>query len=196
MIVVIPSNRSINLYYLAPLIDANARFVIVDDTPGSIRINHPQFQIYNWQDRKKMLGKLDPYFARLNGACRNFGFFVAWHQSEQDEIIIALDDDCKVNQPNFPQNVVKYLQHTERQTWKGKGRHFNILDLYTEQNHNLFPRGFPYQVRCDYKKWTSDKESKTDATLNLGLWQGVFDINGIDKISQSNINFANAAYCA
>ena len=74
MIVVIPTNRSISLKYLEPLIDDGARFIIVDDTPGSISIPHPQFEVYNWNDRKRMLGPLDLGIPRRTGACMAFGF--------------------------------------------------------------------------------------------------------------------------
>lgn len=182
MLVVIPSNRSVNLDYVSPLIDAGARFIVVDDTPGTIQINHPQFQVYNWSDRKNMLGELDSYFPRLNGACRNFGFYIAWHQSDEDEIILALDDDCQVVQPDFAADAASFLKNTDRQLWNGNGKHMNILDLYENQSPHLFPRGFPYHTRCHYKKWRPAEIKKVNASFNLGLWQGAFDINAIDKI--------------
>ena len=50
MIGVIPSCRHIDLNNLSPLIDAGARFIVVDDTPGSIRIDHPSFTVLNWNE--------------------------------------------------------------------------------------------------------------------------------------------------
>src|ERR1700736_6271221 len=96
MIVVVPSARSIRLDYLTPLIEAGARFIVVDDSEGTIRINHPQFKEYNWSDRRRMLGSLDAAMPRRNGACRDFGFYVAWRESADDDIILAIDDDCMV----------------------------------------------------------------------------------------------------
>ena len=93
MIVIIPSNKTINLNYLTPLLDRGVRFVIVDNSEGTIRIDHPQFEIYNWAVRKKMLGALDIGYPKRNGASRDFGFYVAWKNSDPEEIIIALDDD-------------------------------------------------------------------------------------------------------
>jgi hypothetical protein len=101
MIVVIPSNRSINLDYLRPLIDSGARFVVVDDSPGSIRIDHPQFRVFNWGDRERLLGDRQLAIPRRNGACRDLGFVVAWKEADDDEIVVALDDDCVVQERDF-----------------------------------------------------------------------------------------------
>lgn len=42
--------------------------MIVDDSEGTIRIDHPQFEVYNWADRKKMLGPLEIGYPKRNGA--------------------------------------------------------------------------------------------------------------------------------
>ena len=114
MIVIIPSNRQINLKYYTPFIDSGARFIIVDDSEGSIKVDHRQFKVYNWRDRKKMLGKLDIGFPKKNGLCRDYGFYVAWKNSDPEEIIIALDDDCEVYHPAFKKQVEDTLSNTAR----------------------------------------------------------------------------------
>ena len=85
MIVVIPSNRSVDLSYLGPLIDSGARFVIIDDSEGTIAIDHPQFRVLNWNDRRRILGDLDRHLPRRNGVCRTIGFIIAWRESDPGE---------------------------------------------------------------------------------------------------------------
>jgi hypothetical protein len=80
MIVVIPSNRAINLRFLSPLIEYGARFIVVDDSPGKIQLEHLSFTVYNWNHRKQILGVRDEFFPRKNGACRDFGFYMAWRE--------------------------------------------------------------------------------------------------------------------
>lgn len=183
MIVVIPSNRLINLAYLKPLVDSGARFIIVDDSPGSIEPPHPAFSVYNWEDRKRILGTHDEFFPRRNGACRDFGFLIAWRESDQGEAIIALDDDCEVTAPDFATQVEAALSPARRPVLEATGRHLNILDLYKDAPADLFPRGFPYERRLGYERSkTSAEMSDTAPIFNLGLWADAFDINGIDKI--------------
>lgn len=185
MIVVIPSNRELNLDYLAPLIDSGVRFVIVDDSEGSIKIDHPQFEIYNWGDRKKMLGKLDIGCPRRNGASRDFGFYIAWRNSDPEEIIIALDDDCKVHHQDFNAQVGAVLSSNARPVATCAGSHLNILDLYQNTSDQLYPRGFPYSSRVNYQGAQLKPADSRNVTFNLGLWKGIFDVNGIDKINGS-----------
>lgn len=193
MIVVIPSNRGVNLKYLAPLIDSGARFVIVDDSEGNIRVDHPQFEVYNWNDRRKMLGALDVGFPKRNGASRDFGFYVAWKSSDPGEIIVALDDDCEVYHPDFHAQVAETLTTHARPVATCEGTHLNILDLYQGTPGDLFPRGFPYSARASYAGARLLPADERQVTFSLGLWRGIFDVNAIDKIRGPQYEHADVA---
>ena len=73
MLIVIPTSRSVSLEYLQPLIDFGARLIVVDDSEGSIKIDHPQFSTYTWKDQDRMLGGDVIAIPRRNGACGDFG---------------------------------------------------------------------------------------------------------------------------
>jgi reversibly glycosylated polypeptide len=113
MLIVIPTARSISLENLRPLIEDGARFIVVDDSEGTVVVNHPQFQTYNWTDQKRMLGSDVIAIPRRNGACRDFGFYVAWRESGPDEIVIALDDDVLVEH-DFGRSVEAVLSSAPR----------------------------------------------------------------------------------
>jgi hypothetical protein len=183
VIVVIPTNRNVNLDYLQPLIQAGARFIVVDDSPGRVSIPHPAFSVYNWQDRRRILGELDEGFPKRNGACRDFGFYVAWCEAERDEIIVALDDDCEITRPDFAAAVQTALTPHAHMSWHGNGRHANILELYANVPAHLYPRGFPYHERLDHVRWEFGDPVEGTAAFNLGLWTDTFDVNAIDKIA-------------
>jgi hypothetical protein len=181
MLIVIPTARSVSLEYLRPLIEDGARFIVVDDSEGSVIVDHPQFQTYNWNDQKRMLGSDVIAIPRRNGACRDLGFYLAWRESDPGEIVIALDDDVRV-EDSFGRRVEAVLSNARRPVAKGTGLHFNILNCYDNIEDNLFPRGFPYSHRADYRKWTFDGASVGRVTFNLGLWREIFDVNAIDKL--------------
>jgi hypothetical protein len=182
MIVVIPTNREVKMPYLQPLIDSGARFIVIDDTEGSIRIDHPQFEVFNWADRRRLLGDLDVAIPRANGASRSLGFYLAWHRAEQDEIIVALDDDCEVYHADFAQRVQRALASMARPQARAEGRHLNIVDLYAGPPRNLFPRGFPYSERGAYRPCEIREQVMREPKFCLGLWKQIFDVNAIDKI--------------
>lgn len=183
MIVVIPSNRLISLNYLKPLIDDGATFIIVDDTPGTISIDHPSFQVYNWGDRARILGDLDFCIPRKTGACMAFGFYLAWRDAEDDEIIITFGDDCEIVDREFPQKVRAALSNAHRPRISGSSASFNILDAYEGIDDDLFPRGFPYSERGSYRRWEPEQGGADDSAFNVGLWTGAFDVNAVDKIN-------------
>ncbi len=184
MIVVIPSNRRIELEYIQPLLDSGSRVVVVDDSPGTVNVTHPSVSVYNWSRRKALLGRFDELYPRRNGACRDFGFYVAWKESDPGEIIIALDDDCEVTDANFPSRVEQSLRPGLRYVLAPRQKHVNILDMYHNISPDLFPRGFPYEYRRGYRKTHLSKEICNKAPVfNLGLWTGAFDVNAVDKIA-------------
>ena len=192
LIVVIPSARSISLEYLTPLIDAGARFIVVDDSEGTIDISHPQFAVYTWKDQDRLLGDRVHAIPRGNGACRDFGFYIAWRESDPGEIVIALDDDCLVDDADFAAHVEAALEPGARPQAAGEGRHFNILDCYSNAENDIFPRGFPYSARADYRPWTFDGQASGDVQFNLGLWRGIFDVNAVDKLRGPRYEYQDA----
>jgi Reversibly glycosylated polypeptide len=191
MLIVIPTARSVSLENLRSLIEDDARFIVVDDSEGTVVVNHPQFQTYDWTDQKRMLGSDVIAIPRRNGACRDFGFYLAWRESDPDEIVIALDDDVLV-EPDFGRSVEAVLSGAPRPIAKGTGTHFNILDCYSNIQENLFPRGFPYSHRPGYRNWTFDGATADRVKFNLGLWREIFDVNAIDKLRGPQYCYADA----
>ncbi len=182
LIVIIPTNRSVQLDYLEPLIEKGARFIVVDDTEGSVEVPHPAFQVFDWGDRRRRLGELDEWFPRRNGSCRSYGFYLAWCESNPDDIIVALDDDCELDEHDFVAQLERTLGPESRPVAEVSGLHLNILDLYENIPDGLFPRGFPYSERGGYPGCVSNRNQEAAPLFNLGLWRGAFDVNGIDKI--------------
>ena len=182
MLIVIPTSRSVSLEYLQPLIDFGARFIVVDDSEGSVKIDHPQFSIYTWKDQDHMLG--GDVIASLGATALAVILVSTSHGGKSDagEIVIALDDDCKIEDHNFCQRVEAVLSDAPRPVAMGAGVHFDVLDCYSNTEDNIFPRGFPYSHRATYRKWKFGGRSSGVVNFNLGLWREIFDVNAIDKI--------------
>ena len=191
MIVIIPSRREINLSYLMPLIDYGARFIIIDDTEGTITLNHPQFRVFNWNDKKRIAGDWLQAFPGGNGACMSFGFYVAWRESGDDEIILTLGDDCRIDEPDFPVRVEAALTAGERPRLSSQAWFVNTLDMIEDLPPCLFTRGFPYDARPGYAPVKLDGVCTEPPSFNLGLWRNVLDINAVDKLGGLNFAYPN-----
>ena len=193
MIVVVPSCRQVDPATFAPLVDAGARFIIVDDSEGRISSPHPSFRVVNWGDHARLLGDNAIAIPRRNGACRDLGFFLAWKEAEPGELVIALDDDCKVEDADFAGLIERRLTDGVHRAARGAGKFFNIFDLFeTPRDERLFPRGFPYSARLGYRRWSFDAEARGTVAFNVGLWRGIFDINAIDKLALECTDFPEA----
>jgi len=191
MIVVIPTNRSINLKYLRPLVEAHARFIVVYDGESGPPPPLPGFQVFDWDARRRVLGSHDEWFPRRSGACRDLGLLLAWREAAPGETVVALDDDCEVP-AGFASEVERTLSSQVRPILGVEGRHLNVLDLYDRIPRGLFPRGFPYSARADYAQATSSAETSDAPVFNVGLWQDAFDVNAIDKFSGAEWRFPEA----
>lgn len=190
MIAVIPTCRSIDMRNVGPLIDSGVRFLIVDDSENTVKIDHPQFRVVNWSDRRRILGRNEIAIPRRNGACRDFGFYLAWKESDDDEIIIALDDDCMVESPDFVGKVRSLFRTCNHPTLSSSPPFYNHFDLFEEPDLSvMFPRGFPYANRITYQPYQPTDLITCPVLFNLGLWKGAPDINAIDRIGVDRTDF-------
>jgi hypothetical protein len=183
MKVVIPCNRSIRCNYLGPLIDAGADFIIVFDGHERPDIKHKQCRVFNWDDQAKVLGDCISAIPRGNGACRDFGLYMAFREADNEEAIVCLDDDCEVTETQFAESVEQIFFERVLPVVGGEGPQYNILDQYDHVAEPTFPRGFPYSARLTYHAWQDAGSIRAAPLFNLGLWQGVFDVNAVDKVA-------------
>lgn len=164
----------------------------MDDGDGSIRVDHPQFEVYSQEDRRRRLGANEIAIPKKNGACRDFGFYLAWKEGKPDEIVVALDDDCVVGE-DFAPGVERALGPGARPVARGDGRFWNVFELYEGvDTGRTFPRGFPYSARVDYAPWRLEPGPPGPVSFNLGLWRGAFDIGAVDKFGLERSVFPNA----
>jgi len=190
MIVVIPSNRGVNLNYIEPFLNYNCRVIIVDDTEDErISVKASNIEVFHHSDRKKYLGELEDCIPRKNGACRDFGLLVAYREGEMGETVICLDDDCKIDDEYIPKasNALGLKTLVLAET---KHPFYNPLDIY-DLEMEIYPRGFPYEERGRPRDYNYTKTVTGNVVFNLGLWNGVFDVNAIDKHYLDKFSFSD-----
>ena len=188
MIIVIPSIREINLEYLNPLLGKGNEIIVVDDTDEErIKVNAPEVIVLHYSDKKRILGELQYCIPKKNGVCRDLGLLIAYHIAKDNETIVCLDDDCQVFE-NYQEKAENSLGTKELPELKTTQRFYNPLDLY-DLDVEIFPRGFPYEERGKPKDYSYHNSIKKNIVFNLGLWEGVFDINAVDKLYLKQFSF-------
>ncbi len=190
MIVVIPTIKRIELEYIQPFIDSGCRIIVVDDTDDEIiYIKGPNIEVLHYSDRQKILGELANCIPRKNGACRDLGLLMAYLEGEENEIVICLDDDCIIDE-DYIQKAEKALGEKTIRIVHTTNAFYNPLDLYRDLGE-IFPRGFPYEERGKPKDYSYENTVTGNVVFNLGLWNGVFDVNAIDKLYLDSFTFNN-----
>ncbi|MBI5768236.1 MAG: hypothetical protein HZA93_10600 [Verrucomicrobia bacterium] len=169
--------------YLRPIAEAGIEIIVVFDGENPPTGADRRLRIYGWKERKKILGRDDDFFPRRNGACRSFGFLLAWRELGENELVIALDDDCEVG-ADFVEKLQRVFATTQRPQLRTPGVHLNALDAYTGIERPLFPRGFPYSARLNYTTASAVENVRVAPRFNLGLWHQAFDVNAIDKLDR------------
>ena len=191
MIVIIPTRRSISLEYLLPALEAGARIIVVDDTPGTVNIDHPQVEVYNWSDKERIAGPWIDAFPGLNGACMSFGFLLAWRDAGDDEQILTLGDDCRLDLPEFVSRMRSALSPRLVPVAESVGRYINYIELIEDCPKDLFTRGFPYTERVNHSPFEIGEPVMASPAFNLGLFRSIQDINAIDKIRNGDSIISN-----
>jgi hypothetical protein len=188
MYIVIPTNREINLEYIKPLLDSDCKIIVVDDTEdGRVTLRVPNIQILHYSDRKKLLGKLSDCIPHKNGACRDFGLLYAYLHGSENEPVICLDDDCGIDR-DYSYKAQNSLGWKAIPMVATTHRFYNPLSLY-QFDREIYPRGFPYEERGKPADYSYMQTITGNIVFNLGLWEGVFDVNAIDKLYLDRYTF-------
>ena len=136
---------------------------IVDDSDGKVKIDKKNVRMFNYSQQQEALGDKYDYFAKhfhKSSACKNFGLWYAYNLGY--EYVIVIDSDCVIRDKDF---VFKHLYRMELKGWGWQ----NPLEWT-----GYFSRGFPYEER------------NKRIALNLGLWDGLWDINGKDRNEENS----------
>lgn len=146
--------------------------IVVDDTLHN--------QLHIPLDMKNTIIRIKPdtysqdWAVRGSAACRNKGHFFAYKEGYDN--IIALDYDCRP----APGWVEQHLAHL--------GYKHNVDSLQgawinTLRETGAWARGYPYEYRTLPPYEIPGRYSGIVA-LHVGLWWGILDCNGIDKLQE------------
>ena len=165
--------------------------LIADDSDGKLTFTADRDRtfLFDYGAQRRILGaRLYERFKTYHksAACRNFVHYMAYREGY--DYVVALDYDCVV-----PEG---YL-HAHRRALEAKSTTVVssssgwVNPLGTDQ---WYTRGYPYAKRLASQK-VSKKKSNARPVLNMGLWNNVVDINGIDKMlrdAPSNVKLDRA----
>jgi len=116
-----------------------------------------------------------PKYGVRSSASRNIGHREAY--ADNHDIIMALDSDCRPDE-----TFVEW--HTERLGKAPTLGHSSSTGWLSTTHHidAKWPRGYPYEARDGDPQLVVLEHEKRTIKLNMGIWNGVLDMNAIDRL--------------
>lgn len=193
-IVVSPSIAPINFKYYEAV--KNIPIVIVDDSDGKVPREKPPEDFFDvmYKSRENVEEYVPKDKVRLfpqhNPSCKNFGLYYAYKEGFTTAILLDDDVDTSVN-PNFLEQVP-----IGREVYAA-----SVVTPYLWWNPmvqlgkpEFFSRGFPYEYR-KLSPTVGEQLRIVVPKFNEGLWMGVPDINGVDKLGHEPEEYAPNPDC-
>ena len=163
-------------------IPADIPIIVSDDSDGTLS-PPPRDNVY-YYDLAAQEAYCGEHFAAMphkSAASRNVGHYIAYQ--EGFDVIVALDYDCGTADGWLGAHLdalTKVVEAPARQPVVENGW-VNSIDMTFEDGEAVYARGFPYELRTPELAAYEQTVATGEVKLNMGVWQGILDLNGIDK---------------
>lgn len=182
-----PSPASTNVAVVIPMVaiydwamfDAlseDVPIIVCDDSDG--RLSPPprrNVRYFDYDAQRRIMGRHYPAIPHKSSACRNFGHYLAYREGY--DVIIALDYDCRVRPGWLDDHLLALSQVTDAHALAGRW-------INTVEQHGFYARGYPYEFRDPLENPVVETHASGEVKLNIGVWENILDLNGIDKLQR------------
>lgn len=177
-ILIIPTNRDIRIGYLRPWIDQVDMFLVIDDADRGLEVLYPRAEVFDYARQKDYVGeKLWPWVPHQSFATSQFGSYFAYKEGFETAIFTC--DDCLVLRDSYKEFSKLGAYHSALQSITPlNGEWYDPIP-----HAEVWTRGFPYRHRSLKKPLFKMVETEGKLVALMGLWNGILDINGIDKMA-------------
>lgn len=110
-----------------------------------------------------------------SAATRNFGHYLAYQEGA--DVIVALDYDCRTRAGWLEQHLAALGEVHDAPAVEGTW-------INSVEQPGFYARGFPYEYRNAEASAVRDTRAGGTVKINMGVWDNVLDLNGIDKLQR------------
>jgi hypothetical protein len=169
-------------------IPSDIPIIVSDDSDGGLapphgdRVLDQNVYYFDHAAQQAYAGVHSAAMPRKSAASRNIGHYIAW--KEGFDVIIALDYDCRTRAGWLEAHldalrpVIRHpgIEPTTPNGW------VNPIRQSFPNGDPVYPRGYPYELRTPELTGSTQVSTSGRVTLNLGVWDGIVDLNGIDTL--------------
>jgi hypothetical protein len=173
-VVVMPIHQDPD-WTLFDALDDRIPIIVVDDSDGKLRQpDRNGVRFYDYAAQRDVMGRHYEAVAHHSSATRNFGHYLAYR--EGFDIILALDFDCHLRPGWLETHLSALTDVLDAPALEGPW--INTMGI-----SGIYARGYPYEFRHPDASPVSATKRSGSVKLHMGLWDGVVDMNGIDKLA-------------
>lgn len=152
--------------------------VVCDDSDGRLAPSpRPNVTYFDYAAQEHYAGVHYEAMPHRSAASRNFGHY--WAYKEGFEVIVALDYDCGTRDGWLGQHLSCLTEVTGAPAVKPVVEDGWVNSIESEE---FYARGYPYELRSPELSQVVDTTATGTVKLNMGVWDRVLDLNGIDKL--------------
>jgi len=150
--------------------------IVVDDSDGKLQpAPRHNVRFYDYAQQRQVMGGHYDAIPHKSAATRNFGHFLAFR--EGFDVIVALDYDCRPKAGWLEAHLNALRAVVSVPALSGAWINSVAAD-------GFFARGYPYEYRNPSASAVSETTASGEVKLNMGIWDNVLDLNGIDKLQK------------
>jgi hypothetical protein len=150
--------------------------IVCDDSDGKLAPPpRRNVRYFDYSAQRQVMGAHYAAIPHKSAAARNFGHYLAY--KEGFDVIVALDYDCRTRTDWLDQHL-QALGRVENAPAL-RGRWVNSIE-----QSGFYARGYPYEYRNPQASAVSETTINGEVKLNMGVWDNVLDLNGVDKLQK------------
>lgn len=181
VVVPIPNDPPWDLFDAIP---HDVPIIVADDSDGRLAPpGRPNVHYFDYAAQEAYAGSHYAAMPHKSAASRNIGHYIAYR--EGFDVIVALDYDCRTR-PGWLETHLEALGpcvDAPALSPTHPGGWINPVDSrFPVGGTPAYARGFPYEWRTPELAEVRRTTATGDVVLNLGLWDEILDLNGIDKL--------------
>lgn len=156
----------------------DVEIIVCDDSDGKLSpAPRKNVRFFDYAAQERVMGKHWPAIPHKSAACRNFGHYLAY--KEGYDIVVALDYDCRTRAGWLEEHLAA-LGVVEGAPATRPVRPDGWVN--SVEAPGFYARGYPYEYRNAQDAQVVDTTASGIVKLNMGVWDNVLDLNGIDKL--------------
>lgn len=156
--------------------------IVSDDSDGRLA-PPPRENVYyfDYAAQKRYAGRHYAAMPHKSAASRNIGHYIAF--KEGFDVIVALDYDCGTSPGWLATHLAALTAVTSAPALRPVAENgwVNSINQRFPDGQTVYARGYPYECRTPELAAVTPTTATGEVKINMGVWDGILDLNGIDK---------------